>query len=823
MVALLLVSHSKALAEAARELVLQMTSRDYPIGIAAGVGDDHEELGTDAVHIAEVLHGLRRPEGILVLMDMGSAVLSAQAALELLEPEEQKLVRLSAAPFIEGAVIAAVQASAGSSLEEVAEEVERALVPKREQVEPIAPVESGAEKEVRLDGDDAEIVVTVHNEHGLHARPAASLVELAGKFACEIEVSNLRSGAGPASARSLTSIALLQVRKGDRIRIRVRGAEREAALRALQELADSGFSEGVAPDIRKQPERKTAVAASPGIAIGPLLLVETTANIESAAPLGTPDAEVRRLRDTLERVKPRLSQAATASSPIAAIQNAQAALLSDPVLLEKSEALLASGRLGASGTWARVCDEIAASYEAMDDGYLRERAADIRDVKQMVLRELAGGDSVQPFSPATPSIVLTEELLPSEAALCDGSHVLGVIARRGSATSHSAILLRAAGIPMVIGGSWNAADTGKLAAIDGSTGEVWIDPSETVLKRLSALQQQRRDRQQSAMRSKAEPAVSLDGVPIEMLANVSSVEDAHRATANCAGGIGLLRTELLLSSLKSLAESEQIRLIRDALRGVDGPVLVRTLDIGGDKPMPSVSCAPEGNPFLGVRGIRLTLRNLPFFRTHLRAILQAGIESDLWIMFPMVSSLAEINEARGLLAVVHEQLLEEAQPHAWPVKLGCMIEVPAAALMAESLARELDFFSIGTNDLTQYTMAAERGNAALAELQDALHPAVLQLIYRVVRGAQSFGRHVSICGEAASDPAAAAIFLGMGVRSLSIAPRLIPEAKAWVRTLRIAELRKLSELALQCGDAAEVRGLVSKLLVAAKQSDPAMR
>jgi len=392
--------------------------------------------------------------------------------------------------------------------------------------------------------------------------------------------------------------------------------------------------------------------------------------------------------------------------------------------------------------------------------------------------------------------------------LCAGSRVLGVIAREGSPTSHAAILLRSAGIPMVTGVDWiTPSDTAKLAAIDGSSGEVWIDPPQDVLQHLRKGQQQRAEFEQQAMRSTAEPAITRDGVPIDLMANVSSVADAELAARYCADGIGLLRTELLFSSMAAVSEADQICAIRQALGTVAGPLLVRTLDVGGDKPLPTLKCEPEANPFLGVRGLRLTLRNASFFRQHLSAILQAGQGRDLWIMFPMVSTVREIEQTRNLVLEVHAELAGRETSHAWPVKLGCMIEVPSAALLAERLARELHFFSIGTNDLTQYTLAAERGNASLSHLQDALHPAVLQLVDRVVHGARTMSRHVSICGEAAADPAAAAIFLGLGVRCLSVAPTLVPQTKAWVRGLRLSEVIPISRQALQCSDAGEVRSL----------------
>jgi phosphoenolpyruvate-protein phosphotransferase/dihydroxyacetone kinase phosphotransfer subunit len=807
LVALVLVSHSHALAAATRGLVLQMAGPDLKIGVAAGIGDNRLELGTDAIQVAEILGELRNPDGIVVLMDLGSAVLSAQAALELVEPGERTLIRLSAAPFVEGAVVAGVQAYAGSKLDEVIRELDRALAAKREQVGPV-------QSSVVLDGvaepdgvEYSETVLRVTNEHGLHARPAAELVSLASKYSAEIEVTNMSFGAGPASARSITSIALLQVSKGDQIRIRAWGRDRENALAAITELAKNGFGEG-GGQIATRPSQQRGVPASPGIVIGPLLYIEPFTRTSSAEPSQSPQDERRKLREAIARATVRLAGPVRGNTAADAIRSAQRAILDDPVLLQKSEALVASGQGSAFTAWTRVCDEVVDSFQAMKDSYLRERAADIRDVKQMVLQEIQGSGACRFAFPRQPCILFTHELLPSEAALCAGSHILGVIARQGSPTSHAAILLRSAGIPMVTGVDWiTASDTARTAAMDGSSGDIWIDPPEDVLQGLRKRQQQREESEQHAMSSMAEPAITQDGVAIELMANVSSAADAELAARYCADGIGLLRTELLFSSTAAVSEADQICAIQQALGTVAGPLLVRTLDIGGDKPLPALPCEPEANPFLGVRGLRLTLRNASFFRQHLGAILQAGAGRDLWIMFPMVSTVKEIAQARDLISKVHAELAERGTRHAWPVKLGCMIEVPSAALLAETLARELHFFSIGTNDLTQYTLAAERGNAALSDLQDALHPAVLQLVDRVVRGARTMSRHVSICGEAAADPVGAAVFLGLGVRSLSVPPTLVPKTKAWVRSLRLSKLRPISEQALQCNDAGEVRSI----------------
>ena len=375
---------------------------------------------------------------------------------------------------------------------------------------------------------------------------------------------------------------------------------------------------------------------------------------------------------------------------------------------------------------------------------------------------------------------------------------------------------------MVVGVTWldEKSALGKAVAMDGGTGQVWVEPDEQTVAML-----QERRRAQLAQRKLADaerlrPCITLDGMRIEVLANVGNARDAVAATANGAEGIGLLRTEILfLSYTRIPSEEEQRQALSEICAPISGPIIVRTFDVGADKPLPFLPQPEERNPYLGVRGIRLSLKSPEFFLTHLRAILAAGAHRDLWLMFPMISTVEEARDALRLLDQAHRELEGARQPHAWPVKRGIMIEVPSAALMSAQLAENLDFFSIGTNDLTQYSMAAERGNAAVAELQDPLHPAVLRLIRFVVEGAKTRNRHVSACGDAASDPLAAAVFTGLGIRSLSVRPKQVAGIKALLRRLSLAELQLLAEKALQCCEAARVRSLARGTVDAATRAN----
>ena len=865
MVGLVLVSHSKRLATGVRDLVLQTAGPDFPVAIAAGVGEDHEQIGTDAVHICEVLQRVCADEGVVVLMDLGSAVLSANMALELLDETDRtsenyrERVRLCPAPLVEGAIAAAVAARAGRSLDDVYREALRALAPKEEQLgmeagERIANEigDSSAASDVSLPA--RELGLTIENEHGLHARPAARLVQAASHFSAEIEITNETAHRGPAPARSLTSIALLQVRKGDRIKVRAHGTDAAAALEAIVALAAERFGEGknpasagISPVPLAAENRELGLKAvetpalpgsssnvwhgiptSEGIAIGPLVVLESPppfANDKSvdetlaSQPDADAAAELARLARALQQVTEGLAEQGdhpknTTLGEAAQILAAEAALLTDPVVLDQVKALVQRKRLTAEQAWAEVTLKLVASYRSLDDPYLRERAADVSDLAQLVLRALRGSQMQRAVAikPTAPAILFMRELLPSQAATYDPGSVLGVITSEGSVNTHSAIMLRALRIPMVTGvrGLDVASTDGKIVAMNGSTGEIWPDPPEPLRRGIEKRQGEWRARRQATEVAAARPAVTLDGERLEVLANVATVADAVAAALNGAEGIGVLRSELLfLSRQEAPTEAEQEEALRAILAPFSpgAPVVIRTLDAGADKPLAFLPQAAEHNPYLGVRGIRLLLRHPTFFLAHLKAILVAGAGHNLGVMFPMVSELREAEKTREWLLRAHEELQADGRPHAWPVQVGVMIEVPSAALLAAHLAERVEFLSIGTNDLTQYVLGAERDNASLAELQDALHPGVLHLVKATVEAARSRERHVTVCGDAASDPVAAAVFFGLGIRSLSVRPDRVAEIKARVRRWRTSELADLARRSLAARDAVEVRAL----------------
>jgi multiphosphoryl transfer protein len=846
MVGLVLVSHSKKLACGIQELIFETAGRDFPVVVAAGTGENHQALGTNAVHISEVLRDFSPGGGAVVLMDLGSAVLSSEMALELLDQAHRERIRLCAAPLVEGAIAAAVQARAGGDLDAVCHEALRALTPKQQQLQPGTPAaEVGHAPLASSSSPVHEVVLTIKNDHGLHARPAASLVQVASRFSSEIEISNENNARNPVPARSFSSIALLQARKGDRLRVRARGADADTALREISKLfaaqfheensidlgsaSDQGF-ESISTSAASQDLEEASLPAallrgtpaSEGVGVGRLLMIEDLMPSYPKGPVDSPSSELSRFLEAARRVQTRLLERARHSSGGVAgetekIFAAQAAVLSDPVVIDEVSLLLGQGNISAAQAWKEVTQKLAASFQKLDDPYFSERASDIRDIARLVLKQLSSEQPLDSIRPHPPAILFATDLVPSEAAACDPKTVLGVITREGSPTSHSAILLRTLGIPMVVGirNLDRMRGSQKTVAIDGGTGEVWLDPSEALLIGLKARKMQWQAQRQAAATLAARPAVTQDGERLEVLANVGSAADAALAVRNGADGVGVLRSEFLfLSTAKVPSEAEQERAFRKVFASlpVAHTTVVRTLDAGADKPLPFLPQPEERNPCLGVRGIRLLLRERDFFVSHLRAILLAGFERNIAVMFPMISGVQDMEAARLLLEDAHAQLQAEQRLHHWPVQVGAMIEVPSAALLAEQLADQTEFFSIGTNDLTQYVLAADRDNASLSQLQDAVHPAVLRLIKTVVEGARARERHVAVCGDAASDPVAAAVFFGLGVRSLSVRANQVPKIKECCRQWRAAGLAELASGALKASSAAEVRFLVERFV-----------
>ncbi|MGZ4261167.1 MAG: phosphoenolpyruvate--protein phosphotransferase [Solirubrobacteraceae bacterium] len=826
MVGIVVVSHSAELARGVVELARQMGGEEVRVEEAGGMDDG--SIGTDAARVQAAIERAMSDDGVLVLMDLGSALMSAEMAVELMEGDGR--VVLSEAPLVEGAVAAAAAARGGASLEEVRAEARRAFAMKQAQLGGEEAATPSAEPAAALPEPDARATIPVLNEIGLHARPAALVVELAGRFDAELRLAK-EGGSGPVSARSLTGLMTLMARKGDRLLATASGPQAGEAVAALEELAAGGFGEGVveaavkpqapapaAEVSRPAPQSGTVlqgIPASAGIALGP------ARHLNRTHPPGAPssrasqgaDVERRRLHEALTAAREAIEHdrdavAGRGAAKEAEIFTAHVALLDDDALLERARALIDGGD-SAEAAWHAAGEETAAQWRSLGDRLLAERAADVDDVGRRVLAALAGGDAGAALQEA--GIVVADELTPRDTAALDPDLVQAVATARGTATAHAAILARALGIPAVVGlgGPVLAIAEGTPLLLDGQAGTVLVSPDEAQAAAARSRAVEADERRRVAREHAREPTVMRDGTVIEVFANLGGAGQASAAVEMGAEGVGLLRTEFLFLERAELpSEDEQVQTLTAIAADLGGrPLIVRTLDVGADKPLQAVPMEPEANPFLGRRGLRLSLARPELLTVQLRAILRVAAEHPLKVMFPMVSTAAELDAALALL----EQARAETGVRA-ELEAGIMVEVPAAAMLAEQLATRAQFFSVGTNDLTQYTMAAERGNELVGDLLAGAQPAVLRLIRLIAAGAAVHGRTVAVCGELAGDPAAAVLLVGLGVRELSMAPPLIAEVKQALRSVTLVDAITAADHAVNAADATAARAVADALL-----------
>jgi multiphosphoryl transfer protein len=821
-VGIVVVSHSEALAEGVVRLAREMGGEELSIEAAGGM-DEPGALGTDAERVRAAIERAVSDDGVLVLMDLGSALMSTEFAIEMLGDAPGRVL-MSEAPLVEGAVAAAVAARGGATLEEVAEEARGALAMKASQLGADAGAAPGTPA-APAPPADAEAALPVRNAIGLHARPAARFVEVARSFDAEVRVAKAGDGE-PVRATSLTNVVSLGARMGDTLLVSASGPQATEALEALRALADEGFGDGVAappsaPVAEPPPAAATApvagdvltgVPASPGIAVGPARRLRGPAGPPPDRSADSPEQERARLDEAIAAAREaiagdRETVAARAGAADAAIFEAHAVLLDDEALLDPAHAAIASGAT-AERAWHDAAEQVAARYRALDEPLLQERATDVLDVGRRVVSAIVGDGG---SAPTEPGIIVANELTPADTAGLDPSLVAGIATAHGAATAHAAILARALGLPAVVGvgDALTAVDEGTPLLLDGDAGTVQVDPPSELVRDAEQRRERARERRVAARQRAHETGATRDGTRIEVFANLGSAAEADGAVELGAEGVGLLRTEFLFLDRPELPhEDEQTQTLIDIARALDGrPLVVRTLDAGADKPLPALPMPPEANPFLGVRGIRLALQRREVLSTQLRAILRAAAEHPIKAMLPMVATLDEIRAARAVLDEARAQTGIGA-----PLELGIMVEVPAAALTAAKLAPHVDFFSLGTNDLTQYTMAAERGDERLAGLLAGPQPAVLRLVRATVEAATAHGRWVGVCGELAGDPAAAVLLAGLGVTELSMAPALIPEAKAALRAVDLPAAREAGNAALDAEDADAARALAAALL-----------
>ena len=665
---------------------------------------------------------------------------------------------------------------------------------------------------------------TIDYPAGLHARPASAWAEAAKTLATPIRI---RHDGDIADPRGLVSLLQLGLKAGDRATISA--SDRQALDRFMRtvtgltarEKADAArAAEKAKAPVRgwkpvsnheNAPAMIAGVAASPGLAIGP-------GHVLAAAELDVPDQPVdlvaggALLNDALVRTRAQMKALVDDTTRRlgageAAIFAAQAGLLDDTDLITLTCQLMVEGH-GVAWSWHQAIDRMAGQLSALGNPVLAARAADLHDVGRRVLAHIDPGLSVGTLAdlPEQPCVLVATDLSPSDTATLDISRVAGIATALGGPTSHSAILARTLGLPSVVAGGADllAQAAGTTAIVDGDSGRIWLDPSAEDIASARAWIADIAARRAAEEAERALPARTLDGHELAIGANVNRPDQVAFALAQGGEGVGLMRTEFLfLERGDSPGEEEQCAIYRAMIGALgDRPLIVRALDIGGDKQVPHLDLPREENPFLGVRGARLLLRRPDLLEPQLRALYRAAKGGgDLSIMFPMITSASELIALRERCEAIRAELDAPLVP------IGIMIEVPAAAVQAHKLAAHADFFSIGTNDLTQYALAIDRQNPELASEADSLHPAVLRLIAMTVEGARRHDRWVGVCGGIAGDPLGAALLTGLGVHELSMTPRDIPAVKARIRASSLGALQALAARALDATSAADVRAL----------------
>jgi phosphoenolpyruvate-protein phosphotransferase len=656
--------------------------------------------------------------------------------------------------------------------------------------------------------------------HGLHARPASAWVATAKRYQAALRV---RHGDTAADPKSLVSLLQLGATANARLVLSAQGVDAGDALAALKRTIEALSAEeherAVAARARRQKAQPVVwtpldpanvfegVSAGPGFSIGPVRVLRAAQLEIEDRPGNTVDAThqlddaLRSTADELEALTRETSARLGAAE--GEIFAAHRELLNDTELLGHAAHLLLDGH-GVAWAWHQAAEQQAARLAALPDPLLAARATDLRDVARRVLKHL-GENVAAPTRLNTPAILIAEDLTPSDTAMLDPTVTLGFCTVSGGPTSHTAILARTLGVPAAVacGAALMTIPDGSEAVLDGTSGRLYVGVSAKDRERARQTQLQLIEQAERAAANRALPAATLDGHVLEIGANITRPGQVRDALANGADGVGLMRTEFLfLERHDAPGEEEQYDTYRRMIEASGGrQLIIRTLDIGGDKQVPYLNLPHESNPFLGVRGVRLCLRRPDLFVPQLRALYRAAKEGPLWIMFPMVSTLDEARQAIALAETVRAEL------DAPKVPLGIMVETPSAAAFADHFAALVDFFSIGTNDLTQYVLAVDREHPELARMAESLHPSVLRMIKQTVDGARKHRKWVGVCGGLAGDPLGASILAGLGVDELSMSPRDIPAVKTRLRSSRLDALQTLARRALDCEDVDAVRAL----------------
>jgi phosphocarrier protein FPr len=850
-VGLVIVSHSEKLASGVTELAQQMTQGSITIVAAGGAGND--VIGTSVDTIQHAIERANGPDGVLVLLDMGSAILSTEMALEMIDEEKRGPILLSFAPIVEGTLAAALEATLGHSLQEVKAAAEKAA--SKAQLQTLKPITQPEETQneasdiqQQIDtfpADALEKQYVLNNPAGLHARPASVIIQTVAQFNALVKIqANQRT----ARATSLIELLGLAARKGTTILIRTSGQDAQAALDALNTLVEANFYETdeaptETPQVKENstpysmPQTRNelqGIVTSKGFALGPALpyssqrvdlraiepriIEQTQVAAEQVRLQQAIDATFTELQELVQHMQNQVGKTE------AAIFEAQALLLRDPILLTAASDIIRQQHYDAASAFARVGEQNATQLEGFDDTLVAGRAVDIRDVASRVVQRLGvQASSHQDFRTLeTPVILIARDLTPSDTAQLRREMVLGICTTQGGPTAHTAILARALGIPAIAGldeALLEQIRSGDEVGMDAEQGIVYLHPTpeiRTFLNERVAEQQQRNTALKVAAQQTQGP-LQLEGQRISLLANIGSAAEAEAARQWGAEGVGLLRTEFLFASVQTMpdenAQYASYAQVFHAFRGTSTNssfIVARTLDAGADKPMPALqpylSATKEANPALGVRGVRIHLAHPELLEQQFRALIRAARDEQvqLHIMVPMLTTVEELHTVRALFERVCSAL--NVTP---PVPLGIMVEVPASVIMAAELATMADFFSIGANDLLQYTLASDRTNTELATLYNPMQPSVLRFIRQIAEAGHNAGKPVAVCGEMASDVRLAPVLVGLGVSELSMTPNALPAVRAALTDHTLSDLKALADRVCAVGTVAEVEQICS--------------
>ncbi|MGJ9383011.1 phosphoenolpyruvate--protein phosphotransferase [Salipaludibacillus sp. CF4.18] len=566
-------------------------------------------------------------------------------------------------------------------------------------------------------------------------------------------------------------------------------------------------------------KKLSGIAASAGIAIAKAFRLETPDLTVEKQTVDNPDEEIQKFDAALEKSKAELEvikqkMLEDLGEEHAEIFSAHLLVLSDPELVDPIKQKINDDKVNASFALKEVADQFISMFEAMDNEYMRERAADIRDVSTRVLAHVLGSPIVSLAEIHEEVILIAEDLTPSDTAQLNKEFVKGFVTDIGGRTSHSAIMARSMEIPAVVGSKTVTKDSeqGVTVIVDGLEGNVIIDPSEAELAEYRQKLADHEEQKKEWAKLVNEPSVSKDGHHVELAANIGTPKDVEGVLNNGAEGVGLYRTEFLYMGRDELPnEDEQFESYKKVVENLDGkPVVIRTLDVGGDKELPYLDLPKEMNPFLGFRAIRLCLEQDDMFRVQLRALLRASAFGNLKIMFPMIATLDEFRQAKAMLEEEKQKLIDKNVEVSEKIEVGIMVEIPSTAIMAPQFAKEVDFFSIGTNDLIQYTMAADRMNEQVSYLYQPYNPAILRLVKMVIDASHAEGKWTGMCGEMAGDEVAIPLLLGLGLDEFSMSATSVLPARSQLRKISKEEAESVATKALELNTSEEVKQLVEK-------------